>query len=200
MLDATYAIKTYYNEWRVFAQHRCRELGLYSYFEDILHDAIIELLLKLDTLSLDDGHLRNYIFRAIKSRTIDAQRAKRALFDVDAQYSDVPAGIGGFYSWDEMSDEDFDRFRECSCNTRPDDFIVPLENGFYVTPIEGWVSGWIHSYKLKGRRYTYWQYSAFVGSRSKGNIPKRVKTSTSKHEAYIGLMEYNKRLYHSILP
>ena len=194
MVDVASVIEACYKDWGRFAQYRCRELKIMSYSEDILHDAIVELLLKIDTLSLGEEHLRNYIFRAIKNRTIDAKRARRALFDVDAQYDDVPAGTGYYCSWDEMSGDDFAQFRECSCYTRPDDFIVPVKNGFYITPKEGWISGWVHSYKTKGRRYTYWQYSAFAGSRCKGCIPKRIKTSTSRHEAYVGLMKHNIQL------
>lgn len=67
-----------------------------------------------------------------------------------------------------------------------------LPNGMYVRPTQGWVSGWVHSYSIKNRRYTYWLYSAFVGSRSKGEHPRRLKTSSSRHEAYMALMEYNK--------
>ena len=197
MINVTFAIGACYNDWKTFAQYRCRMLGLMSYSEDILHDVILELLLKADTLALDEAHLKRYVYRAIKHRTIDARRAKHALFDVDTQYGDVPADTGYYCSWAGMCESDFARFREVSCNIRPDDFIVPVKNGFYITPKEGWVSGWVHRWERDGRIYTYWQYSAFVGSRCKGCTPKRIKTSKSRHEAYVGLMNHNKRIIDS---
>lgn len=192
--SGNYAIEKYYAYWRGFAKWICFRLGMVSWSEDILHNVLVELLLRTDLRMADAPYIKNFVACAIKSRAYDAMRAKRTLFDIDLQYDDLPGGAGHFCSYDEMSDEDFARFREVSCNIRSDDFIVPVENGFYITPRGGWVSGWIHSYKLKDRRYTYWQYSAFVGSRSKGDIPKRIKTSISKHEAYVGLMKYNKQL------
>ena len=187
-----YAIEKYYTYWRNFAKWKCFQMGMASWADDILHNALVELLLKTDLRMTDALYIKNFVVCEIKSHACDAKRAKRHLFDIDSQYEDVPEYAES--SYDGMSDEDYARLREVSCNTRCDDFIVPVNNGFYVTPKSGWVSGWIHSYKLKDRRYTYWQYSAFVGSRSKGDIPKRIKTSTSKHEAYVGLMKYNKQL------
>lgn len=185
-----YAIEKYYTYWRNFAKWRCFQLGMASWSDDILHNALVELLLRTDLRMTDALYIKNFVAREIIHRAYDAKRAKRDLFDIDSQYEDVPEYA--VVSYDRMYDEDFARFREVSCNTRCDDFIVPVNNGFYVTPKSGWVSGWVHSYELKGRRYVYWQYSAFVGSRCKGEIPKRLKTSKSRHEAYVGLMNHIK--------
>lgn len=187
-----YAIEKYYTYWRNFAKWQCFQLGIMSWAEDILHNALVELLLNPNLQMTDSLHIKNYVVRAIKSRTYDVKRAKRDLLDIDSQYEDVPEYADSSYNG--MSDEDFARFREVSCNTRCDDFIVPVNNGFYVTPKAGWVSGWVHSYVTGGRRYTYWLYSAFVGSRCKGEIPKRLNTSKSRHEAYAGLMNHNRQI------
>lgn len=187
-----YAIEKYYTYWRNFAKWKCFQMRMVSWADDILHNALVELLLKTDLRMTDDLYIKNFVACEIKHRTYDSKRAKRDLFDIDSQYEDVPECAGP--SYDRMSEEDFGRFREVSCNTRCDDFIVPVNNGFYVTPKAGWISGWVHSYELKGRRYAYWQYSAFVGSRCKGEIPKRLKTSNSRHEAYVGLMDYNRQI------
>ena len=128
----------------------------------------------------------------IDHKTTDSVRARRSLFNIDDQYKDLPLSGDDQIRWAELSEEDYARFREVSCNLRSDDFLIPLPNGMYVRPTQGWVSGWVHSYSIKNRRYTYWLYSAFVGSRSKGEHPRRLKTSSSRHEAYMALMEYNK--------
>lgn len=187
-----YAIEKYYTYWLNFAKWKCFQLGMVSWAEDILHNALVELLLTPNLQMTDSLYIKNYVVRAIKSRTYDAKRAKRDLLDIDSQYEDVPEYADSSYNG--MSEEDFARFREVSCNLRCDDLIGPVNNGFYVPLKAGWVSGWVHSYVKGGRRYTYWLYSAFTGSKCKGEIPKRLNTSNSRHEAYVGLMNYNRQL------
>lgn len=187
-----YAIEKYYTYWRNFAKWKCFQLGMVSWAEDILHNALVELLLNPNLQMTDSLYIKNYVGRAIKSRTYDVKRAKRDLLDIDSQYEDVPEYADSSYNG--MSDEDFARFREVSCNLRCDDLIGPVKNGFYVPIKAGWVSGWVHSYVTGGRRYTYWLYSAFTGSRCKGEIMKRLTTSNSRHEAYVGLMDYNRQI------
>lgn len=190
--EAAGFISKYYDLWRAYVKRRCRELGIYSCFEDILHDVLIESLLNIDILPLDGTYFRALIFRTLRFRTIDRWHARRTVSYADGQGENIPEKGGTSFLWDKMPEDDFARFRECSCNIRSDDFIGPVKNGYYITPRNGWVSGWVHSYSVGNRRYTYWLYSAFVGSRSKGEHPRRLKTSSSRHEAYMALMEYNK--------
>lgn len=143
-----YAIEKYYTYWRNFAKWKCFQLGMVSWAEDILHNALVELLLNPNLQMTDSLYIKNYVVRAIKSRTYDVKRAKRDLLDIDSQYEDVPEYADSSYNG--MSDEDFARFREVSCNLRCDDLISPVKNGFYVPIKAGWVSGWVHSYVTGG--------------------------------------------------
>lgn len=179
---------------------------MYSYSEDILHDALLLFLQRpekyIQSVLYDemhgDKHLYNIILSIIDHKTVDKARAKRSIFNIDNQYNNDYLIYGTDQTdcpiiWDNLSENDYAKFRDVSCNIRNDDFITPLPNGMYVRLKKGWVSGWIHSFCVKNKRYTYWLYSAFVGSRGKGEKPLKLKTSSSRHEAYMALMDYNRR-------
>ena len=75
-----YAIEKYYTYWRNFAKWKCFQLGMVSWADDILHNALVELLLKTDLQMTDALYIKNYVVRSIKSRTYDVKRAKRDPF------------------------------------------------------------------------------------------------------------------------
>lgn len=196
------AISIYYSRWLNACKRKSLYIGMYSYSEDILHDALLLFLQSpekhIQSVLCDeirgDKHLYNIILSIVDHKTVDKARAKRSIFNINNQYNNDSLICGtDQIKWEDISEEDYAKFRDVSCNIRNDDFITPLPNGMYVRLKKGWVSGWIHSYCVKNKRYTYWLYSAFVGSRGKGEKPRKLKTSSSRHEAYMALMDYNRR-------
>lgn len=195
------AISIYYSRWLNACKRKSLYIGMYSYSEDILHDALLLFLQRpekhIQSVLYDemhgDKHLYNIILSIVDHKTIDKARARQSLFNIDNQYKETSLSGDNQIIWDNLSEDDYAKFREVSCNIRNDDFITPLPNGMYVRLTKGWVSGWVHSYSVEKRRYTYWLYSAFVGSRGKGEKPHKLKTSSSRHKAYMALMDYNRR-------
>ncbi len=192
-------LSEYYPRLLNFSRARVRAANIRDSAEDILQDAMLSLCLMpieyIEKLLMDEQkgthHLLNYLRMVIMRRIKDAIRSARACSELnDNDYYHYNSTL-----WLELDDEKYMKLREVSCNLRPDDFTNPLESVVYVPHPQGWVSGWIHAdIKKNGARYVYWYYSAFVGSRAKGDIPKRLKTSISRHEAYVSLMQYNNRL------
>lgn len=154
-LSAT--ISKYYSRWLNACRRKSAFIGMDSYAEDFLHDALLLFLRKpekhiqsvLSDESRGDNHLYNLILSMIDHKTTDSVRARRSLFNIDDQYKDLPLSGDDQIRWAELSEEDYARFREVSCNLRSDDFLIPLPNGMYVRPTQGWVSGWVHSYSIK---------------------------------------------------
>lgn len=198
-------LSKYYCKMRTVCHYKAKSIGMAPYAEDFLHNALLLFMRmpddRIQSVFFDEfrgeKHFYNLILSMVRRETIDRVRARRSLFNLDDQYEALPLSEDDPIRWAELSEEDYARFREVSCNLRSDDFLIPLPNGMYVRPTQGWVSGWIHSYSIKNRRYTYWLYSAFVGSRSKGEHPRRLKTSSSRHEAYMALMEYSTKITES---
>lgn len=173
-----------------------------TYYEDVLHEVLLTLLERqsysyvikaIEDENTGECHFYNLALSELKRAAIDKYRVRRVLFDIDSQYEEV--------LYDEsapilanMSEFEFAKFRDATSHLRSDDFISPLRCFQYYPIKKGWVGGWLHAYKIKGKTYAYWQYSAFIGSRCKGELPKRLKTSKSRHEAYMALVEYNKQL------
>ena len=195
------AINRHYCKWLNACRYKSALIGMGSYAEDLLHDALLFFIQKpedyIESVLSDQSSGYNHLYRLILSiiyqKTIDRARSRRSLFNIDNQYKETSLSGDNQIIWANLSEEDYAKFREVSCNIRNDDFITPLPNGMYVRLTKGWVSGWVHSYSVEKRRYTYWVYSAFVGSRGKGEKPHKLKTSSSRHKAYMALMDYNRR-------
>lgn len=178
------AISKYYSRWLNACKRKSLYIGMYSYSEDILHDALLLFLQRpekyIQSVLYDemcaDRHLYNAILSIVDHKTIDKVKARRSIFNIDNQYNNDSLICGtDQIKWEDMPEEDYAKFREVSSNIRCDDFLTPLPNGTYVRLSKGWISGWTHSYSIKGKKYTYWLYSAFIGSRCKGDIPRKLK-------------------------
>lgn len=199
-------ISRYYPKLLNTCRQRIRWLGIPDISEDILQNALLEIcsqpveFLKnlLNDEDSGDAHLFNLIRIKVIRRTIDATKAYRAAYSVDERFDECSNWSSDASPWEQMTDEDYARFRNVSSNVRQDNFMDVLETHVYVPPKEGWVSGYVHAYThpSRGQRYAYWQYAAYIGSRCKGDCPKRLKVSASRHEAYMALMKYNRDKYY----
>lgn len=192
-------LSKYYPKLLNTCRMRVRFYDMHGDPKDVLQDAMLCLCMRpseyidelLEHENHGEPHLFNYIMlqcvRIIKS----AIRGKRFVHELIYEgHMSTPCLI----PWSDLKDSEYAKFREVTCNLRPDDFAIPLCSGIYVTPKSGWVSGFIHKYNKGPHKYVYWLYCAYVGSRCKGEKPRRIKISHSKHEAYLGLMKYNRLL------
>lgn len=169
------------------------------YSDDILQDAVIELCLLdnsvlqkiIDQEKIGNRYFFNYLRKIVHSRVLDYSKKRKSL-NIDQI---DPLGLDSSNSGDpNLSEKDYNKLREVSCNIREDHFTNISDIGTYAPITIGWVSGWVHSYVYADKRYAYWQYSAYYGSRCKGENPKRIKTSSSRHDAYMALCKYNNSL------
>lgn len=180
---------------------KLRDSGYECWAEDVLQDVFLEIFLntsdKLMTLMIKheqsrEPHFFNNIRKKLDYRIIDFCLREKIKIRVGIDDSEDYKQDHLLIPYKNLTEEQYALFREVSCNVRPDDFMIPLESGMYVTPKDGWVSGWVHSYidKKWGKKYTYWQYSAFIRPGGRYTIPKKIKTSASRHEAYMALMDW----------
>ena len=199
-------IVKYYSQLAYRCRGLCFAWGLQAEYEDILHDALMAVLERRSSPAIiqavedeknGDGHFYNLLIYKIKNLIIDRCKARRVLGDPIGPYEEVAQDVTPS-ALDRLSDRDFDRFRDLSSNLRSDDFITrPGQEDYFPISI-GYVGGWWHIFSQKKRTYAYWLYSAFWGSRGKGETPHRIKTSTSRHEAYMALTAFNKQRLETI--
>lgn len=198
----SFFIEKYYDKLSRASRYLCKSAGMASFSDDLLHDCLLSIIARandntiqqcvLDELN-GDPHFYHLCLLKIKRTIASRLRTKRVTFDIASQFDEAEM-LSDSPTTSRLSDPDFILFRNASCYTRCDDF-VSVDNITRYGPIfKGYVSGWVHCFSKGGRRYAYWLHSAFVGSRGRGEIPRRIKTSVSRHEAYIGLVDYNAKV------
>lgn len=194
-------ISKYYDKLAYQCRGLCFKLGMESYYKDILHEVLVwvlsrrsypEIIKVVEDENGGECHFYNLLRLKLKQATIDRYRARRVLFDMDNQYEEVVYDEATPFL-NNLSERDFSKFRDLSSPLRSDDFVNSFAGKEYHPITTGYVSGWWHIYTTNNKTYAYWLYSAFWGSRSKGESPKKIKTSTSRHEAYMALCEFNKK-------
>ena len=168
---------------------RLRYMGRPDDYQEIVHDVIAGLMTKPEGLIrrmlADEGsgnpHLLNFLRLEISRRIYDSINRCGKFTELNDQHTFTyePAG------YEEFDDERYARFREVSCNMRPDDFLSVSDCEVCIKPPRGR----LHGLQQRNGRYVYWKYIAVLPQK-KGGKPKIIKCSKSRHAAYMAIVVF----------